>query len=546
MSQEVETVAEATEEIKTSMEELMELFDELSFKEKWRRVSEGLKQPKDSGEYKWARFQMVRLSAPVAAVVLPLFAIFLMALFTAMAPAASSKIEVRMMEPEPMEEKLDEIKEEIIPPEEIPEPEVVDTDVISDSPYVGADPNATPGPVADFSPVPVQFDAVALVKSPVIFKGIYGSRSPGARGSALAGGGGGSATEAAVLRALRWLKKNQASDGSWPRTKPAMTGLALLAYLAHGDTPASEEFGLTVESALKWMLENQEADGRFKGRDGHDYSHPIAAYALSEAYAMTMIPDLKYAAEKAINVIVKGQQASGGWDYNCKASSTRNDTSYAGWCAQALKAAQMAGLEVDGLEAACKKAIDGLKANAKGDYNLCGFGYTAPGQTGLTAVGALCMQLLGAGNADEVTGALKLMDTDKWAFSLVDPPIGKSGLYFFYYATQAKFHAGGETWNRWNKQFSPQLVKGQHVITKDKSGYCDHKGQPRDIGYWDQYLGHGNNENPVFSTLLGVLQLEVYYRYLPTFKTPAGDADAAAAAAPAGKKEEEAKIDIQF
>lgn len=526
-----------------STNSLMDLFDELSFKEKWQKVSLGLKQPKDTGEYKWARLQMVRLSAPIAAVIVPLFVVFLMAVFTALAPTPNTKVEVRMMEPEKIEEKLDEVKEEIIPPEEIPEPEVVDTDVISDSPYVGSDPTATPGPIADFSPVPATFDAVAIVKSPVIFKGIYGSRSPGAIGAAVAGNGGGSATEASVLRALRWLKKNQNSDGSWPRTKPAMTGLALLAFLAHGETPASEEFGLTVESALKWLLENQEESGRFKGRDGNDYSHPIASYALSEAYAMTQIPDVKYAAEKAIAIIVKGQHANGGWDYKC-AQTQRDDTSYMGWCAQALKAAKMGNLEVEGLDKAYKKAIDGFKKNSKGDYDLCGFGYTGPGQGGLTSVGALCMQLLGAGNANEVVGSLKLMDDDKWTFKLVDPPIGKSGLYYFYYATQAKFHAGGATWNKWNKQFSPELVRGQIVIIKDKSGYCDHKGQPRDIGYWDQYQGHGNNENPVFSTLLGLLQLEVYYRYLPTFKT--AKVEEVVAPSIPKKDNQEAQINIVF
>ncbi|OVE73719.1 hypothetical protein BVX94_03120, partial [bacterium B17] len=93
---------------------------------------------------------------------------------------------------------------------------------------------------SDFSPEPVAFSNVPIIKSPVIMKGI-GSRSPGARGQALARYGGGVSTEAAVLRCLRWLKKTQNDDGSWGNATEPKTwapGLALLALLNHGETPA--------------------------------------------------------------------------------------------------------------------------------------------------------------------------------------------------------------------------------------------------------------------------------------------------------------------
>lgn len=525
--------------------DMMELFEELSFKEKWEKVSVGLKMPKDSGEYKWARFQMIRLSAPAAAIVVPVILILVVGLLAAIKPPPAPRVEVQIIEPEQVEE-LEDIKEE--PPPDPPEPEEVEpSDVISDQPYAGADPTATPGPVADFSPQPTTFDAVAIVKSPVIMRGIYGSRSPGARGAALAGGGGGSATEAAVLRALRWMKKNQASEGYWGVTKPAMTGLALLAFLAHGETPSSEEFGLTVEMAIKFLLDCAGDGSRFTGADGHEYTHPIATYALCEAYGMTQVPDIKYVAEKALERIIKGQHASGGWDYNLK-QTERDDISYMGWCAQALKAGAAAGLEVDGLAEACKKSIDGMKKNFGGDYNGGGFGYTGPSKDhGLSPVGTLCMQLHGAGNADEVLGSLKTYDTHpKWqTYDLDAQPVGKDSIYYWYYLTQVKFHVGGETWNTWNQKFSPELVRKQIVIAKEASGYVDHKGTPRSIGYWDQYKGHGANEGEIFGTALCTLQLEVYYRYLPTFKTV--DAAAVDANVPDPKADSnDVKIDISI
>ena len=48
--------------------DLMELFEELSFKEKWTKLFYGLRQPKETGDYKWSKFQLMRLSAPISAV----------------------------------------------------------------------------------------------------------------------------------------------------------------------------------------------------------------------------------------------------------------------------------------------------------------------------------------------------------------------------------------------------------------------------------------------------------------------------------------------
>ena len=490
---------------------LMEIFEELSFKEKWQKVAHGLKEPPDSGEHKWAKLQVQRLSAPLAALIVPIVAIVIL-MTIAVTGVAKREIQVEIIEPEQVED-LEEIEELI---EEFEPPEPVEMDMPDDVSFteVTAD---VPSPPQDFSPAPAELDSVALTRSPVIMRGILGTRNPGARGALLAGYGGGKGTEAAVLRALRWLKKNQNDDGSWNKTKPAMTGLALLTFLAHGETPASEEFGSTVEAAIKWLVNNQNAAGMFKNRDGHNYSHPIATYALCEAFAMTKIPMVKYAAEKAMDVIIKGQHESGGWDYNC-VQNKRDDTSYMGWCAQALKAAYLAGLEVEEVDMHMRLAVDGFRKNYKNSDGYGGFGYTSPGMGGLTGVGVLCMQLLGAAKADEVRNGLNTLEktTFNW-----DGTGTYNKNYYWYYITQAKFHVGGDVWNRWNRIFSPVLVKEQTIIEKERSGYVDHKGIPRETGWWEMdnaITGHTDGE--VMDTCLCALQLQVYYRYLPTFKTP--------------------------
>jgi hypothetical protein len=377
--------------------------------------------------------------------------------------------------------------------------------------------------------------AVVMTKSPVIIKGLYGNRTKGGREMALrayggGGGGGLGLTEGAVMRALRWLKKNQESDGSWKATKPAMTGLAVLTYLAHGETPASEEFGPTVEKAIKWLVDNQKQDGHFNGADGHDYSHPIATYALCEAYGMMKLPLLKTAAEKAAECLIKGQHASGGWNYNLNAED-RDDTSYMGWCAQALKAAKMANLENEGLAEAMKKAILGFKKN----YDPSGsFGYTGPqAGSGLTGVGLLCLQLLGAGRDAEARNAILWLEKAA-TFDWEKPWLGNP-IYYWYYVTQTKFHCGGDIWNKWNKQFAMQLVKNQQI---EKQAIDGPKGKKYDIGWWDPPAGvKGHTDGTVQDTTLCTLQLEVYYRYLPTFKPPAVEEG--------GEKEKSGDIEIK-
>ncbi len=514
MSEELEEF-EGLEEL--PQHDMMSIFDELTFSEKWSKVFAGLKMPKETGDYKFAKLQMIRLSAPISAVIVPILMFLLIVVLSAMAPEPKQTFQVDVMEVTP-EEPL-EIPEE--PEIEPPEPVEVD---FADAPDTPTDAVTPP---EDYSPIPVEFDAVAQIKSPVIMKGIYGSRSPGARGSLSGQNGGGAGPEGAVMRALRWLKVNQEEAGSWGQAKPAMTALVVLAYLAHGETPSSPEFGYTVEKALQFLLYAQTADGKFKGGDGHEYTTPIVAYALCEAYGMTQVPQLHDAAKKSVKRVVKGQNAVGGFNYNLKGpSETRNDLSYIAWCVQSLKAAKMAYVEVDGLEKAMKRSVGGVKANygASGDYG--GFSYSGPGASGLTGAGILCLQFLGEGKCNEVQNALAGTENAvcAWDKAGIDGMHASDPLYYWYYLTQAKFQAGGATWTSWNKQFSPVLVKNQVVISKEASGYLDHTGAPRSIGHWSEGVPgttvHGGNQNGVFPTVLCTLMLEVYYRYLPTFKAP--------------------------
>jgi hypothetical protein len=347
-------------------------------------------------------------------------------------------------------------------------------------------------------------------------------------------------SERAVMRALRWLKKNQQADGSWPQNKVAMTGLAVLTFLSHSETPAtSPEFGETVQRGIQFLMSAQEADGRFKYSDAHEYSLPIAAYALSEAYFMIQNPNIKDAADRAIHVLVTGQNASGGWDYNMKGAE-RNDTSVMSWCAQALKAAHLANAYRDkpALAAAMKKAVRGFRQNYQSGG---GFGYDKPGVSGLSAAGALCLQLLGAGGDAEARATLALMDAWTPAFLVADAK-GPGGniQYYYYYATQAKFHTGGKRWTSWWNKLWRLYVRAQKI---EKGAYTDPSGRPQEIGWWENT--DANTDRPVMDTCLAAIQLMVYYRNLPTTRALAVKPDAAETKPAAATRKDDITVNIE-
>ena len=476
-----------------------------------------------------------RAIAPIVATVIPALIVTVLMVVTAISSKPHEKHEWdigRPVEDDPVTPIDDDPPPD--PPPEIDPPEVTPgITIIPDVPQTMAEvlPPQPIQPAAE--PVTVKQapqDAVQNIKSVLVMSGIPHSRTPGAR-AVLAGGGanyGDPTTEAAVLKALRWLKKTQKTDGSWAGNPVSNTGLAVLAYLAHGEVPSkSKEFGRTVELALDYLINVQTGEGdetRFRGADGNEYAFLIATYALSEAYGMTRNPNAKIAAMKGLERIVRNQSSTGGWDYRLNRESTRDDMSFAGWALQALKAGKMAGLHPEGLDECVKKAMHCLgKRNFRGG----GFGYTAGGgPTGLTATGCLAMQLLGFGDRAEVKSALDYMREWRPAFDkdkMAAKAPGACPQYYCYYAAQCKYQAGMkqgaapsdvQAWQAWNAAMKALYPKT--IVTPEETVEGP-DGKPSQIGYWKNADAHGSGDT--MATCLCALQLMVYYRYLPTRQT---------------------------
>ena len=232
--------------------------------------------------------------------------------------------------------------------------------------------------------------------------------------------------------------------------------------------------------------------------------------------------------DKGINVIIEGQQACGGYNYQY-AKGPRWDLSVAGWQFQALKAARMAGCSNPKLEDSIKLGMQFLQTLAHDPKNG-GFGYASDdggvataSKPSMAGAGALCLQLMGKPNAPQVRSALKYLEDlpCEWkggaeASKPGDKGGAKQEVYTWYYVTQAKFQKGGKDWESWNPRFTKALVQSQIIEGK--------------MGHWEG----GDHGGAVYTTALCCLMLEVYYRYLPTFKHVEGDKEAA----PAGKSDD--------
>ena len=330
--------------------------------------------------------------------------------------------------------------------------------------------------------------------------------------------GGTPACEDAVVKALDWLKSTQSADGSWTGSnKPAMTGLALLAYLGHCETPISEKYGDNVLRAITYLVNvGMKQGGKLSNEAANKhwpYEHAIATYALAEAATFCKqlninVPNLFEVTQQAGQFIIDNQHTkSGGWDYAYDTYGDRGgDLSIAAWHIQALKACHHTGLEFKGLTRSLNKATDYVSSMSCSDG---GFAYSRPnenphadGYRTMTGGGVLCLQMGGKGSqADARKGAKYIMENSKFDYNTEF-----SDLYGHYYEAQAMMNRGGKEWEWYNAMFRDQVLKNQNP-----DGSWKAPGGGKGIrAVAASYVG-----NVHYRTCLNTLMLEVYYRFLP-------------------------------
>ena len=333
--------------------------------------------------------------------------------------------------------------------------------------------------------------------------------------------GGSIETEKAVQDGLRWLAKNQQADGRWDprltgggierselgqdrkgagsRADNGITGLALLAFLADGNTHLEGPYRENVARGIQFLISTQLSDGFVGGQSQafeRMYCHGMAMLAISEALALTGDSQLVSAVRRAVEYSVRAQHPTdGGWRYY---PGDTGDMSQFGWQVLSIHSAGLGGVHVP------KSTVDGmhrfLHASTRGASR--GLGCYRPGERHsptMTAEALTCRYLLednvSRDTIDEATRFViqNLPDNDEVNY------------YYWYYGTISMFHTGGPAWEKWNAQLQSVLLHRQVAYGADSGSW------PAD-GLWSGYGGR------VYSTAMATLCLEVYYRYLPVYE----------------------------
>lgn len=298
-----------------------------------------------------------------------------------------------------------------------------------------------------------------------------------------------------IDRALEYLASKQKPDGSWHNNN-AVNGLAILAFLGRGHVPGRGQYREVVDKAKRFVVASARADG-YLAFD-RMYEHGLATLALAELYGMDTDPKLEEVLRKAVDLIIKSQAPSGGWRYAPVPND--QDLSVSVMQVVALRAASNAEIPVPAQT--IEKAIAYVRACA---HPSGGYAYQAGGPPGpqTTAAGILCMQLLGKQDDPSVPKALEALAKydAKWEGGGV-----QYFYYFHYYAIQARYQAGGKTWDEWHPKVREMLL-----------------GKQNPDGSWDVPGGTAENEgvvgpNKVYWTAMSCLILEIYTHYLPAYQ----------------------------
>ena len=324
--------------------------------------------------------------------------------------------------------------------------------------------------------------------------------------------------EDAVDRGLSYLVRSQNRDGSWSAGRggtsdPAVSALAVMAFLSSGHIPGEGPHGEVVEKGVRYVMSVQTAAGTFTpAQKGPMEMYYQGICTLMLAEVVGMMPD-RFEADKlrtqlvrAIRVILAAQRElgedRGGWRYAISGSDA--DISVTGWQIMALRAAKNVGCDIP------PEAIE----RAVGYFRNCfdplsgGYRYQRSQAVTVPCTGAaiLSLELCGSRyhrSPEAIRAGGYLLRREN--------QLSPTRNYFFYgvyYTSQAMFQLGDNYWKSYRESLHEMLLRSV---------------APREVGFWLGRTGDDAFYGPAYCTSMAILSLTVEYRLLPIYQRDEGE-----------------------
>ncbi len=269
----------------------------------------------------------------------------------------------------------------------------------------------------------------------------------------------------AIERGLAYLAGRQRPDGSFGSgggfgRNVAVTALAGIAFLSSGSTPGRGPFGGHVNRAVDFVLSIAKPNCFLHVKEqesyGPMYGHGFATLFLAEVYGMSRRADVREKLERAVRLIVQTQNNEGGWRYQPEPKEA--DISATVCQIMALRAARNAGLYVS--KETVGRCIEYVKKCQNSDG---GFRYqlVRRGESAFPRSAAGVVALHSAGLYDGPEVALGIEYLRRFAPRNAIARLDGHFFYGHYYAAQAMWRAGGETWNDWYPTIRETLLRDQ-------------------------------------------------------------------------------------
>jgi hypothetical protein len=297
-------------------------------------------------------------------------------------------------------------------------------------------------------------------------------------------------TWSATGQGLSWLVREQRPNGYWGTDdrRVALTSLATLAFLYQGESPASPDYGKTIEKALRALLRDATDTTDLDPTD-----RALLTWCLAEAYGLTKIPLLVEPVEKL--------------------AAALDISSPSPWHAFAAHAVFLSGASPD----TAKRILARLQpAYAKDTDSRLG-----------QATHLLVMLWTGDWkNSTPYLEHLRRQDPGQWR-------TGNLPLQTAAVLSLTLFSVGGKDWTDWNRRFYPELVRSQ--IVKKELGWWT--PECLGVGKSTETSGMSSDDARIYTTSLMMLTLH-QRRILPSFR-PAVEDDG-------HQIEDEDEIDIEI